>query len=512
MRKQIIILILLTLLAAAKASSTAGSFMDKPISVKSLSLGGCSATLLDTSAGYKNPALIKYHNRHAVQAMQGQLFNDIGYVNLSYSNPDFNNYKFGLGFAILNTAVSGIEETTYDNTTGAAGITGKKLGYSATAYVFSYSQSNMDNIYYGANFKVIQETLADASSYGAGLDIGLLYKFNAQTLFGLSAINLIKPELKWSTGASDEVNSRISLGGSYQFNEQFQIFTDLENIENRQTYLHFGLEYKPFTAFAFRIGYDKDKITLGTGLEYKEFSLDYAYIDNKDDQLGTNQYLSVALALDLNKTLADLEKQREKERMLYAAITDEQLKKEIAKLAPTNNIVPTESAEIKPLPITPTENVIEELKPEAVASLTPTENPTESITVEPLPQPETTSGNEISIVFEEETGVPIYDYNIALISARYYRKSNKLVCKVYIDNTGNRAETVQCNFKISDGKGNILKAFTPEETKIKVKRTSVLYFTYLSDKPIPAGYYAIEAELKSATITKSQKERFIKRK
>lgn len=161
-----ILILIIIILNIALGSSTAGSFAENPISVKSLALGGCSATLLDSSAAYKNPAVIKVLDQHAINTMHGRLFNEVNYLNLSYVRPELTALKFGFGFSFLNNSLSGIEETTYDSSTGEANYTGKNLSYSASAYVFSFSQNFSDNLFYGTNLKIYQESLAEKAALG----------------------------------------------------------------------------------------------------------------------------------------------------------------------------------------------------------------------------------------------------------------------------------------------------------------------------------------------------------
>ncbi|MDC0977683.1 hypothetical protein OAR19_00330 [bacterium] len=490
------------------ASSTAGSFLDNPISAKSLALGNCSTALIDTSAAYKNPAVIKYFNKQAFNSMQGSLLNDVNYFNLTYLRPEFSkDYKFGLGFTLLNSSVEGIKEATYDSASGSAEYTGNQLSYHGRSFVFSFSEIFKNKYFLGLNLKIIQESMAGSSSMGTGLDFGFLYSVNDRILLGITAINLVKPELKWATGASDQTNSRFSIGLAYDLKKNITLFSDIEKIENQNSRFLWGIEYKPITLFAFRAGYSSDKLTLGTGFSYKNFSVDYAYVDHQDKQLGNNQYISATIIFEPPKDIEDIEKELAAKNILSAAVLEEQLKKELADKIASDNI--EDYAEIEPLPLPPTDSILEELitDNEIVSDNIPSINPEEEI----IPVEENVSGDEIVIDLIEEYTEPVYDYTIILMSARYFEETNKLLCKVFVDNTGNQDDTITANFNIYNGKSDLIKSFNAQNTNLSNEETKVFYFTLPFEQQLGKGNYYIETEIESLSVTKTQKEKYIKR-
>lgn len=498
---RILILIIISL-SVAFCGSTAGSFADNPISVKSLALGSCSATLLDASSSYKNPAAIKVFGQQAVNTMHGRLFNEVNYLNLTYVRPELTSLKFGFGFSFLNNSLSGIEETTYDSSTGEAGYTGKKLSYSASAYVFSFSNSFNEKLFYGTNLKIIQESLAGESSSGAGADLGLLYKYNDRFLFGFSAINILKPNLRWSTGAAEQINGRFSLGGTYKYNDYLDLLADIEKVENRNPFFHAGIEYRPVTFFAFRLGYDKNRLTIGTGLNYSNINIDYAYIDNnQDEEAGITQYISAGYIFAANTDLSELENKTTNEKELQEAIAAEQLRKALEKA----EAITTETAEIEPLPISET--------PTLSAELAPSLNLIGEVMIDQVePIIDNSTLNETTIIIEEEYKEPVHDLSIALISARYYKNSKRLVMKVFIDNTGNQDDQVTCNARLFVGSEKVLQEFPAQTALLKNKETKVFYFIYNSPHGLLPGNYYLESETHSGVIKKYQKEKFINRK
>ncbi len=499
-------IIILTLIAIttvsglASAGSTAAAFTENPISVRSLGLGYCSATVIDGSSNYKNPAALKLYNKHSINTMQGTLHSDVRYFNLSYINPSLplGKRKISLGATYLNTTVDGIEEASYDIDTGSADLTGNKLNYSANGYIFSLA-ANHQKIFYGLNIKILTESLAGETAAGYGLDAGLIYLLNKKTMLGLSFFNLIKPNMSWSTGSTNEVNSRISLGLTYALNNKISFFADLEKAENRNTFLHTGVEYKPFSFFAFRAGYNKDSFTLGTGLSYKDLSVDYAYVNNTEDDLGNTQYFSATFVFDTLSNIGSIEQELSDEEKLQQAINDRRLAYELENILVSKNT----SAEIEPLPL-PEDPIIEELKP----STENTELAFEEI--KPVIE-ENIEEPEVVIVFNDELTEKIYDYQISLMSGRYFQETEKMLFKVFLDNIGNQEQAVTCTFKIYDQNNNLITELEEQSAAVKTNETTVFYFTYQADKQINKGTYYIEAVTSSETLIKYQKEKFIVR-
>lgn len=483
------------------ASSTAASFSENPISVRSLGLGYCSATVVDSSSIYKNPATLKIYNKHSINTMQGTLHSDVRYFNLSYVNPalSLGQREISLGATYLNTTVDGIEEASYDIETGSATLTGDKLNYSANGYVLSLAADHQ-KLFYGINLKILTESLAGETATGYGLDAGIIYQANKKTMIGLSFFNLLKPNMSWSTGSENQANRRISLGATYTLNNKIAFFSDLEKVENRNTFLHAGVEYKPLAFFAFRAGYNKETFTLGTGLNYKDISIDYAYVNNTAEDLGNTQYFSATFVFDTLSNIGNIEQELSDEEKLQQAINDRRLAYELANLLVSQNT----SAEIEPLPV-PEELIIEELKPMA-------ENNEELVFEEISPViEETIEENEVVIVFNDELTEKIYDYQISLISGRYFRETEKMLFKVFLDNTGTQEQLVTCIFKIYDQNNNLITSLEEQSLQVNLKETTVFYFTYQAENKLAKGSYYIEAITSSETLIKYQKEKFIVR-
>lgn len=333
-------LLVCILFGTAFAGSTAGDFMANPISVRSVGLGGCTATQLDSTAFFKNPSAGKAYGHQSVQLLQGKIFSDINYLSLNYVNPNFTPLNLGFGFSFLHTGVDGIPEATYDKSTGTAELTGSTFSYQGAGYVCSLSAELTNNWFAGINLKHVRESLYSQSGSGSGLDIGTLYQGKNWSA-GLSIINAVKPLINWDTGSSEPINTELRTGISYLITPELNLLVEAQKIAERPNNALGGIEYRPFRFFAFRIGHGQNKTSLGTGLYYDNLVFDYAYVDNQDKEVGLTQYFSIALLLDAKP--ADLAIQP-----LNQAVQKEQQEKQVdqKQLAFENPQTATSSAQL----------------------------------------------------------------------------------------------------------------------------------------------------------------------
>ena len=132
---------------------------------------------------------------------------------------------------------------------------------------------------------------------GIGYDLGIKYQL-ANFSLGLAWQNIGGTILNWSTGHQDTIPALYTVGIAMQqtiLDRELTIAADADLLANRQAYWHYGLEYwlAP-NLLALRTGLDQNHLTLGIGLNYAGFKLDYAYLDNSD--LGESQKVSVGVA------------------------------------------------------------------------------------------------------------------------------------------------------------------------------------------------------------------------
>jgi hypothetical protein len=593
MRKLLAILIVV---GAINAGTTAGDFAVNPVSVRAVALGGCSTTVLDTASFYKNPATPKFYQKQSLSILQGKVFTDVNYLSVNYVQPEWTGLKLGLGLSFENAGIGGIPETTYDKSTGSAAETGSTFSYSGSQYLVSFSTLLTKDFAIGVNLKHLRESLYTSSAAGSGLDLGVLYQLQPKILIGVSAINLIKPTMTWSTEAAYPVDSMIMTGVSYQLNPEITLVSELQKSESRPIDYLGGIEYRPIPLLALRLGYGGGILRVGTGIALDNLILDYSYVNNSDKDLGLTQYISLSLIINNDLTLRnsqELDKAIQAEKKTQPKPVDivlvtESIKAPVAQgptiilksprpfeaiattqptividitdpdgvsMSAISIIVSAQGQEINgsggvsiinqgysifvkpdPLPENNTINISVAAKdlagtPASAAFTFNTVQTYAEISPLPLPTPETIPYEEqptlnlpvtadvvvpipqtvtavTTVNIPEESVEPFYNYQLVVVSLRYYDDTQTLLCKAFVDNSGNQLDTITVSTTVSLDQKKIT-SFPAQTITINAQETGVYYFK--DSIPLQPGTYTIETEAQSATAKKYLKQQWIRR-
>jgi len=329
---------LLAICSTAKAGSDeyTAAFLDIPLGVRALGLGGHYSPIdnYDATGFYWNPAavgLVKGKIATTLYSNQYGSFNDplTKYFYVGYTQ----DIGDGVGFAInwirnsisdipyapneldltntddlLNRLESGdFVDGTFNNADDAIFVTiGKNI---ATSVDFGWQYFNLPiSLPVGITFKYINQgfsgnSAVEYSGNGVGIDVGGLLKFNlgdfvsnksyGDVAIGLTLRDIFNTPISWNT----ELKTKSSIKRSHLFS--FSYKQPLKFISSSLLFLYsntnkydglssIGVEYKYRESFALRIGsYDK-KATLGAGLFFNSaVFVDYAY--NFHDLGGTHR-------------------------------------------------------------------------------------------------------------------------------------------------------------------------------------------------------------------------------
>jgi hypothetical protein len=156
-----------------------------------------------------------------------------------------------------------------------------------------------DRVSLGGNFKLVtQRLLGLASSFGVGLDAGLLYRASDDITLGLRAGDFTTTRLFWDTGARETIRPTLIPGVRYSRNipaikgtltAAFDARISFEGHDGSQLEgesmgadLRPGLEYWFKNTLAARVGASGDRVTAGFGLRYAGFGADYAFVGHED--------------------------------------------------------------------------------------------------------------------------------------------------------------------------------------------------------------------------------------
>ena len=167
------------------------------------------------------------------------------------------------------------------------------------AVVFSYGKRVSEKLSVGGNFKLItQRLLGQASSYGVGVDAGVLYEPSKRLALGLKGADATSTRLCWDTGRRESIRPTVIPGLRYSreipalagaVTAVFDARVTLEGHDGSQLEgksagadLRPGLEYWFKKTIAARVGASGERVTAGFGVRYGGFGADYAFVGHEE--------------------------------------------------------------------------------------------------------------------------------------------------------------------------------------------------------------------------------------
>ena len=160
------------------------------------------------------------------------------------------------------------------------------------ALLVGYGNQLSDNFYYGVNLKFIYSSIADVSSTGLALDLGLHYAIpDVRWNFGFSILNLGK-QLSSYYSIKEDLPLDIRLGFSKELEKlPFKFYWSFNRLNERKDkfFDHFGQitvggELRLGKSMRLRFGYDNEKrreMKIGTSAGLAGFSVGLGFIVSK---------------------------------------------------------------------------------------------------------------------------------------------------------------------------------------------------------------------------------------
>ncbi len=316
--------LLLLLPSTTWATKYAAEFLRIGVGARALGMGGAFTALAnDASAAYWNPAgLITLGNSellfmHAEQFGSLATHDFFGYVQpLSGEGPA---PSAAVGISVIRYGVDDILLTrdAWDDLNGNGRPDPGEVDSSQFrkgsdvewGVLFSYARSAGDRLDLGGNLKVVRQGLLRNTSFGMGVDLGILYRLNHDLRIGVRLADITTTQISWDTGTREVVAPSMTLGGCWTrtvpgIRGDVTLSLDLPmTFEGREeasqlnagsvgTDLQGGLEYWLSHAIAFRFGTSAGEWTAGGGLRYRGMGADYAFLPH--DDLGDTHRISAS--------------------------------------------------------------------------------------------------------------------------------------------------------------------------------------------------------------------------
>jgi hypothetical protein len=311
MRKWVIFLIvshIFTGLLQAGNSTSGFEFLRTEFSSRAASMGRAFVAMRgDINGLFHNPSGMAYSGQNQFVMNYTDYLIDFGGGFVAYSHR-----LSGLGQ--LSGSIIWLNYGDFDETDEFAQKTGRTYGAYDLAFAVSYADILEDYFSYGVTVKYIHSKIDLFTADAVAFDFGLMYSapFEDDLYFGLSLINVGKP-LSAFVESKDSLPLSLRLGVAKKLEhlplELNVALNDLnvneENFWDRLAKFSIGGEFTLSEVFRLRLGYENEihhdldtgqgsgfaGVSLGFGLQWKEYRFDYGYSSYGD--LGGTHRLGI---------------------------------------------------------------------------------------------------------------------------------------------------------------------------------------------------------------------------
>ena len=291
--RRFVILALLPLIAAA--TKYAGEFQELNVGARPSAMGGTGiAQFIDPTAICFNPAGTFFAPRSA-HVMHGENF--AGVVKNEFGAVVLPRAGMSLGMGVQYVHTSGIKLTTLPDTTELPGGTNIPVAYDTVGtsdyIIYVNGSKGSERFAFGANIKIFYRDLSVITGFGGGLDLGFACNLD-HLRAGIAVRDFILAPLIWSSGLKETILPKVSLGVAPIISlpaahSKIALETDIvKTVDVAGFDVNLGFEYAYKDLIFGRVGLNRGNYTLGLGLQYRRFSIDYAFVTH-DDLNNTNK-------------------------------------------------------------------------------------------------------------------------------------------------------------------------------------------------------------------------------
>jgi hypothetical protein len=290
---------LFPLLGGQRVGTAAATFLKIDVGADASAMSGAYVAMAkDASTLYWNPAAAAQVEGNSLTLSHIEWPVDIQYEYFGYIHHFGDVWTLGVSMAMLH--MPDMEVTTEIHPTG----TGEYFRYYDTFGALTFGVNLTQQFSFGASVKYVEEGLAELKMDGWMIDIGTFYWTGFKSLrFAVSLSNFgpdMKPDGSYTKttpeGTSYSENyeafsppTTFRVGTAmevyetenYALTTSFQINHPVDNAENAVFGLEFNYLKRLYLRAGYKINYDEEKFTIGTGIDIPisalNFSVDYAY-------------------------------------------------------------------------------------------------------------------------------------------------------------------------------------------------------------------------------------------
>lgn len=298
---------------ASAADKYAAEFLKIGAGARAMGLGGGFTALADdASASYWNPAGLLFLEQSELLLMHSEHLGSLAnYDYAAFAQPlDRGNKPSALGIALVRFAVDDILVTKdgfvdedgdgqYDEGEPLDPDKFRRDSDTEYALFLNYATAFRPTWYVGGTAKLIRQDLVGTTSFGIGLDLGVLYLPSPSWTLGVQFSDITTTQISWDTGRRETVAPSVKIGSSYTRSvAPFQGLVTLSadfglSFDGREEASQFsggaiggdflgGVEYWIHRTLALRVGTGGGDFTAGAGIRYRGLGVDYAFVPNEE--------------------------------------------------------------------------------------------------------------------------------------------------------------------------------------------------------------------------------------
>ena len=303
------LLILLVLALPLTATKYAGEIFAISPGVLSSAMGGTGLTYKDSfSAGWWNPALLSANPETGMELMHSQHFE--GLLKQNQLSLIFGKQTH-TSLTLNHLMIDKIKLTRLENPADSLSNDNRPIVWKTVSnqdFILSGGIARQlgESVSLGISPKLAYRSLAQKSGYAFGADLGLFWQTSANLALGANLRDFFSTQVLWDNGTHEIVIPNLDLEIGYDF-EPFgnipvhvDVRSEMRPEEQAATIstkgfssdLHAGLAIQPLPSLKLLACYDADAFTAGLGIGYQRFSLNYAFRNGSQDDLGYSQRIS----------------------------------------------------------------------------------------------------------------------------------------------------------------------------------------------------------------------------
>ncbi len=325
MRRLVGTILLIAALASATAFAGKGEgllpLFSRGAGGRALGMGGANVALANDASGiFWNPATLTMLPDRTVSLMYLPLPEGTSYSFAALGIPTVDYGSFALGAFLLSTG-------SIQRRDDQGRLTGE-FSSSQQMFMLGYGKTLGRHLAIGGTIKLFGESFDNASSFGAGGDLGIKFIVSDHLALGFNAQNLIAPSIRLERDKETlPRNFKGGLGVAIPFSDgrnQLAIEVDVDKADKVDPAIHAGAELGFRHTYFLRGGYDVDQINFGAGVHLGFATFGYTFRTQSFFSPQHQITLDLAFGGSIAKTLAKRQEEKRKAEEEFAKRQREQ--------------------------------------------------------------------------------------------------------------------------------------------------------------------------------------------